>query len=105
MSLDMHIGTDVTSASKELPLLSLSEMEHALIFAKCSIENHKLLYRLNDYYSDAIYTTDEVNSLLAELEEIEIICKDNTTHNHIMKLMEVCKEAQRNNQNVYFFAD
>lgn len=105
MSLDVHIGTDATSASKELPRFSLTELEHVLIFTKCNINNNELLCRIKDYYSDSIYTINEIPSLLSELQGNIPKCNDNNTIKVLVTLIEICKEAQNDNKNLYFFAD
>ena len=71
MPLDAHIIDSVTGQIDPELSAYIDESQHAALFAQLEQQSSRfpLLMRMSHYYSDAEYTTDELESLIAEVEQ------------------------------------
>lgn len=72
MPLDAHIIDSVTGQIDPELSTFMDVQQHASLFAKVGRQSDRfpLLSRMRDYYADADYTTNELESLIAEIEQI-----------------------------------
>jgi hypothetical protein len=72
MPLDAQIIEPVTGKIDPELEAHLGVEEHAILFAHPKLQSDRfpLLARIRDYYSDADYVTDELEALIAEIEQV-----------------------------------
>ncbi len=70
MSLDVHIVEPITGKIDPELSVSVGVEVHGLLFdhANMRSDNFPLLCRMHDYYSDTDYPSNELESLIAEIE-------------------------------------
>jgi len=71
MPLDAQIMDSVTGDVDPELSAQIDVEQHAALFAQVGQQHRRfpLLMRMRDYYEDAEYTTDELQSLIAEVEQ------------------------------------
>ena len=71
MPLDAQIMDSVTGQIDPELSAQIDSKQHAALFARVADQASRfpLLMRMSDYYADAEYTTDELEPLIAEVEQ------------------------------------
>lgn len=109
MALNIHIAGRRIEAEKVFPVLSLETVEHELIFGElsaCTKHNvPKLFNRLSDYYSDAVFSSEDIPYLLGELIELGNHLKSSEARQWVLKLAHVCRTAIDAGLSMYCFCD
>ena len=108
MALDFHLAKNKKEAPYKTPSYSIEWGEHNTIFShpKLNLTLYPLFARLQDYYSDARYETEDVQYLLKELESVKPIYFNNSQLiEHLNKLSQVCQEAQEKDLKIWVYCD
>ncbi len=106
--IDIHIGKSKDTAAKTRPRFQLSENVHRKVVAR--IGNQKAtfpkLWKLEDYYADASFTTEELPKLIEEIDKtIRDFSGDTAVTGALQTLRGTCEAAFQSGENVYCFAD
>jgi hypothetical protein len=108
MALDAQLIDPVTGNADPDFSVGLELQQHARLFAHPDLrpENFPLLSRIHDFYEDASYTTDELESLIHEVERAAILFKtDGVVHGFTGPFHTLCCMAFLRNKHVALHAD
>jgi hypothetical protein len=105
MALDVHLGTGSQNTSWQF---AIDVKTHRGIFLNSYVQTGRveLILRLQDYYSDCSFETQELSQLNDELR----LLASSYPANHLMKefcvkFSKVCKVGMAEGLNLYFFCD
>lgn len=107
MSLRVHIAATEAEAERDHPIFSIDEIAHAQTFHRgTDLTSYLLLWRMRDYYADAIYPPHELPALIEELTEVIPKFRPNTSAaKALQQFLAACRTALRDNQLVICFCD
>jgi len=108
MALDFYLAKYAQEAGSVAPSFSLEFKEHEFMFAQVKrVQNtYPLVMRFSDYYGDTKFGCQELQGLIAEIEEIK---KQSLAHPHTLllfsKLAVFCKIALNKGLSIWVFCD
>jgi hypothetical protein len=108
MSLDFHIGNNRKEASYQQADASLDLQSHILLFERLGLPEGKftLFKRLEDYYKDAKFSAEELETLIGETHQIKTLFSENTELTQQLKQLLVVFEKAFNEQKIiWVFCD
>ncbi|KPA11163.1 hypothetical protein MHK_008628 [Candidatus Magnetomorum sp. HK-1] len=108
MALDIHTAYNYKQASEAMPDFSVAEELHDFIFSDIHsfLKEYEQFYKIYDYYSDVVFTTDDIDDLKKELYQINKKIKDSPKFkSFVNSLIKICDKAKNNQFNIYFFCD
>jgi len=106
--LDLHLGLSIDSAAKTIPRFQFGESAHAKIFAEPSFVKSKFpkLAKMEDYYADSLYITEELPELIKEIDEaIKQVTNDVAVSKALHTFRSTCEEALKSDMAIFCFAD
>ncbi len=106
--IDIHIGQSKDSAAKSLPRFQLCENVHRKVVARIGnqIPTFPKLWKLEDYYADASFITEELPKLIEEIDKtIRDFSGDTAVTGALQRFRGTCEAAFQSGENVYRFAD
>lgn len=108
MALDFHIAKSENEASYKKSDASFDSQAHELIFYRYGLPTGKFLLfkRMEDYYKDTKYASDELQALITEIKEIMVLYSDNKQlKKQLNSILAICESAEKENMNVWVYCD
>ena len=108
MSLDFHIGNNRKEASYKQADASLDLQSHILLFERFGLPggNFTLFKRLEDYYKDAKFSAEELETLMFETHQIKTLFFKNTNLTQQLKqLLVVFEKGFKEQKSIWVFCD
>lgn len=90
MSLDIAILTDEGAQGESVPL---GTETHYALMQIVSGTQCKLLPRMNDYYADADFDSDEITLLLKEVKLVQQMSTDTRVTSSLQSIKDLCIKA------------
>ena len=106
--LDIHKGQSKDKAAKMLPSFQFEEGTHAKVFAGPGFEKVRFpkLSKIEDYYADASFVTEELPILIKEINEImKRFAGDVAVTKVLQAFRSTCEEALKADEALFCFAD
>lgn len=106
--LDLHLGHSKDSAAKTTPHFQFGESVHAKVFAEPGFAKSMFpkLTKIEDYYADASFITEELPQLIKEIDENIIrFSGDVAVIKALQMFRNTCEEAIRTDETLFCFAD
>ncbi len=107
MSLRVHIAATEAEAEHNHPNFSIDEIAHAQMFYRgTDLSSYLVLWRMRDYYADAIYPPHELPALIEELTEVIPKFRPNTSAAKALnQFLAACRIALQENKLVICLCD
>jgi len=108
MALDFHIAKNTKEAQSISCSASFELNAHEFIFHRTDLprEQFPLFRRMEDYYKDATYGLEELQSLIKELNELRVLfCNNEQTAKQLEHLLIACKKAQAEHSSIWVYCD
>jgi hypothetical protein len=105
--LDIHLGHTKDSAARTQPTFQFDGTTHAKVFAG-GIDKSKFpkLAKIEDYYADAAFITEELPELIKEINEtMTRFSADVAINKTLQTFQTTCKSALEANVALFCFAD
>ena len=103
MSLDIAVLDDNGAPARQV---SIDIRDHCRLMQQVNDSHHRLLQRISDYYTDVEYSSNELDSLIAEVSSVLLRCRNDQQLTSILEgLCEVAKIAKKTNVSLFALAD
>jgi len=101
------MGLDITIIQNGTPIefVELNPDEHWKIITDGKKNNLNLILRMEDYYSDVEYASNEITVLLDEYKLIKSHCIDISYELTINKIITILQKAKYNNCDIFVISD
>lgn len=108
MALDFHIAKNNSEALHKEASASFEFQPHEFIFYRGNfpVEKFPLFGRLKDYYKDAKYSPDELETLILEIKDIMNWFQGNSQiEEQLNNIVSACSKAVNEKTSVWVYCD